>query len=280
MASEISTIDLIIVILYVSAIFAVGLYAFIVARKEKVKDKAEQYFLASRDTSWIPVAFTIFSSNIGAEHFIGLAGTGAKDGIAVGMFEWSAPFALFMMAYFVSEIYLSSNIVTTPEYLEMRFNRNIRIYNALIMLFIFIFTVISATLYAGSVILQTIFGWNMWVSSIILISITGIYVILGGLRAVIYTENVQAVILLSGGVLVGIMAMYEVGGWSGVKDYYNSQNMNINLHMARPATDPDWPWPGVYITIPLQGYFYWTCNQMLVQRVLSAKSQLHRLIYI
>ena len=276
MTTEISTVDLVIVVVYVACIFAVGIYAYIVARNEKTKDKAEQYFLASRDTTWIPVAFTIFSSNIGAEHFIGLAGTGAKDGIAVGIFEWSAPFALFVMAYFVSEIYLSANIVTTPEYLEMRYNRKIRIYNALIMLFIFIFTVISATLYAGSVILDTVFGWNMWFSSIVLISITGIYVILGGLRAVIYTENVQAVVLLCGGILVGIMGLNEVGGWSGIKEYYNGIGKNIYLHMARPANDPDWPWPGVYLVVPLQGYYYWTCNQMLVQRVLSAKSQLHR----
>ena len=203
---------------------------------------------------------------------VGLAGSAANTGMPVSMFEWAAPFWLYLLGYWVTPIYLNSNVVTTPEWIEMRYNRIIRLYNAGIMLFIFIFTVISATLYAGSIILEVIMGWNMWVSSIILICGTGLYVILGGLRAVIYTENIQSIILIIGGLIVSIYSFNAVGGIKGLREYYKDTNQ---MNMARKIDDKDWPWLGLYVSIILGGYYYWNCNQMLVQRVLCSKSNLH-----
>jgi len=269
----VSTFDLVVVVLYICGIFVVGIWAFFVNRRQNKNGKeAEKYFLASRNANWIAVGFTLFCSNIGTEHFVGLAGTAANTGIAVGVYELNAPFILFLLAFCISKIYIKSKVTTTPEYLELRFNRIIRVYNACLMLFLFIFTEIAGTVYAGGIILEVILGWNIFLSSIILILITGLYVILGGLRAVIYTENIQAVILIIGGLIVTFTSLHKIGGFKGLRDHYKETN---NMSMARPANDPDWPWPCVYITILLQSYYYWTCNQDLVQRVLSSKTQLH-----
>eukprot|EP01083_Nonionella_stella_P162849 535018_1 len=219
MVNQLSTIDTIVVVVYLAIICLVGLYAWYQQRNQSTH-LASSYFLASRDVLWLAVGATLFSSNIGAEHFVGLSGSAAKSGIAVGAYEWTAPIILLILGYFVAPIYISSKCVTTPEYLEYRFNRVVRVYNAFITLLIYIFVVISSTLYAGVVILNTVLGWGLYSSSIALIFATGIYVVLGGLRAVVYTENVQTVILIIGGLLLMGYSLHEVGGLSGMYDKY------------------------------------------------------------
>ena len=159
MVNNLSTFDTLIVIVYIGGIFSVGMYAWWYQRKQS-SNQAESYFLASKSVVWLAVGATLFSSNIGAEHFVGLSGSAAKSGMAVGSYEWTAPILLLIQGYFVAPIYISSKIMTTPEYLELRFNRIVRIYNAFITLVIYIFVVISSTLYAGAVILNTILGWS------------------------------------------------------------------------------------------------------------------------
>lgn len=137
----------------------------------------------------------------------------------------TAPILLWILAYFVSPVYINANIVTTPEYLEYRFNRIVRVYNAFITLIVYIFVVISSTLYAGAVILRTILGWSLYASSFALIVATGCYVVLGGLRAVVYTENLQTVALIIGGLLLMGFSLNEVGGLSGIYDKYPSESV-------------------------------------------------------
>eukprot|EP01084_Bolivina_argentea_P044121 81228_1 len=277
MANNLSAIDTIIVLAYIGCIFCVGMYAWWYQRQQQTK-QAESYFLASRDVLWLAVGATLFSSNIGAEHFVGLAGTSAKSGIAVGAYEWTAPLLLLIQGYLVAGVYISSNIVTTPEYLEYRFNRIVRVYNAFITLVIYIFVVISSTLYAGAVILNTILGWSLYVSSIALILATGIYVVLGGLRAVVYTENVQTIILICGGLILMGYSFKEVGGLHGIyakKDLFPVDFRSDYMHLFRPANDSEWPWPGITVGIIVQSYYYWCGNHLLIQRVLSSKSALH-----
>ena len=253
------------------------MYAWIYQRKQS-RNEAESYFMASKSVLWLAVGATLFSSNIGAEHFVGLSGSAAKSGMAVGAWEWTAPILLLIQGYFVAPIYISSGVTTTPEYLELRFNRIIRIYNAFITLIIYIFVVISSTLYAGSVILNTILGWSLYLSSISLIVATGCYVVLGGLRAVVYTENVQTIVLIIGGLLCMAYSLREVGGLSGIYDKYDqfpSKYRSQYMHLFRSWDDKDWPWPGITLGIVVQSYYYWCGNHLLIQRVLSAKSALH-----
>eukprot|EP01083_Nonionella_stella_P028120 77445_1 len=274
---HLSVIDTIIVAVYITAIFCVGMYAWCQQRKHSTK-QAESYFLASRDVLWPAVGATLFSSNIGAEHFVGLSGSAAKSGIAVGAWEWTAPILLLIQGYFVAPIYISSKCVTTPEYLEYRFNRIVRVYNAFITLVIYIFVVISSTLYAGSVILNTVIGWGLYSSSIALIFATGIYVVLGGLRAVVYTENVQTIILIIGGLLLMGYSLNAVGGMQGMYDKYQSypeEYRSEYMHIFRPLDDEEWPWLGVTFGIIVQSYYYWNGNHLIIQRVLSSKSSLH-----
>eukprot|EP01083_Nonionella_stella_P013293 37428_1 len=274
--TALSWFDTSIVVCYLCCIFFIGIYAWWDNRKLTFTSTmhAESYFLASRSVFWLSVSATLFSSNIGAEHFVGLAGTAASTGIAVGAFEWGAPLLLWIMAYFLSELYISSGVITTPEYLELRFNKEVRIYNALMTLFSYVFVVISATLYAGSVILEVVLNWNLWTSSLTLIFGTAIYVTLGGFKAVVWTENVQTCVLLIGGILVIVFSLYHVGGIRGMRAFYEQQNSN-HMHLFRSYKDEEWPWPGIIFGIFCNSYYYWNGQHLIVQRILAAKSPLH-----
>ena len=262
--AQLSVVDSVIVVLYLVLIFSVGIYAFIQQYRMK-KKSVESYFLAGKDIVWMPVAATIFSSNIGAEHFVGMAGTAAQSGIAVSTYEWTAPILLWILGYFVCHIYIPSNIVTTPEYIEKRYNKKIRIIVAIITLLLFILKTIATTIYSGSVILKQVIGWDIYTSSILLIVATGIYVTLGGLKAVIYTENIQTVILIIGGLIVCVYSLDAVGGINGLRNHYKNDN---NMHLIRSYKDEEWPWIGLIFTPILQSYFYWCGNHLLIQKVL------------
>ena len=153
--SSLSVVDSVIVIAYLALIFLVGIYAFIQQYRSK-KKSVSNYFLAGRDLTWLPIAATVFSSNIGAEHFVGLSGTAAQSGIAVATYEWTAPFLIYILCYFTCHIYIPSKIVTTPEYIEKRYNKPIRIIVAVISLLLFILKTISTTIYSGAVILEQV----------------------------------------------------------------------------------------------------------------------------
>jgi SSS family solute:Na+ symporter len=260
-----STADLIIIGLYFCVVFAIGFYF---SRKERT---SAEYFLAGRNVGWFAIGASLFVSNISTEHFIGLAGSGASTGLAVGHFEWLACFMLLILGWIFVPFYLRSNVFTMPEFLERRFNRSCATYLASVSVIAYIFTKISVHLYAAAVVLERVVGWSPMTAAIILVIATGIYTIAGGLAAVIYTDLVQTLILVAGAVILTIIGLHQVGGFTALRaalppDYF---------HMIKPATDSAFPWTGIFFGAPILGIWYWCTDQVMVQRVLSARSEGH-----
>jgi solute:Na+ symporter, SSS family len=260
--ARLATIDYTILALYFIIIFAIGWYF---TRKER---NTTDYFLAGRDVAWWAVGASLFSSNIGSEHFIGLAGSGASSGMAVGHFEWMAALLVMMLGYVFAPFYLRSNVYTMPEFLERRYNPACRAYLASISLIAYIFTKIAVAIFAGAIVLKATLGWGMWQSSFALVVATGIYTVAGGLAAVIYTEVLQTVILAGGALILAFIGLGEVGGWAGLRASVPPEF----FHMMKPSTDRDFPWTGIFFGAPILGIWYWCTDQVIVQRTLSAKS--------
>src|SRR5215467_7682796 len=259
------TIDLAIIAVYFLIVFGIGFYF---SKKERT---SEDYFLASRDIGWFFVGASLFVSNISTEHFIGLSGTGASSGLAVGHFEWLACLILLVLGWVFVPFYLRSNVFTMPEFLERRFNRQSAVYLAGISIIAYIFTKISVQLYAASVVLERVAGWSLWKTAVVLVIATGIYTVAGGLAAVIYTDTVQTLILITGACALTIIGLGRVGGFGHLQamvppDYF---------HMIKPATDSAFPWTGIFFGAPILGIWYWCTDQVIVQRVLSAKDEGH-----
>ena len=168
-----ATVDLVIIGVYFAIVFGIGMYF---SMKERT---SEDYFLAGRDIGWFFIGASLFVSNISTEHFIGLSGTGASSGLAVGHFEWLACLILLILGWVFVPFYLRSNVFTMPEFLERRFNRQCAVYLAGISIIAYIFTKISVQLYAASVVLERVAGWSLWKTAVVLVIATGIYRLLG-----------------------------------------------------------------------------------------------------
>ena len=258
-------IDLVIIGIYFAIVFGIGFYF---SKKERT---SEDYFLASRNIGWFAIGASLFVSNISTEHFIGLAGSGATSGLAVGHFEWLACLILLLLGWVFVPFYLRSNVFTMPEFLERRYNRSCATYLASISIIAYIFTKISVHLYAASIVLERVVGWNQWTAAIILVIATGIYTIAGGLAAVIYTDLVQTLILLAGAIALTVIGLDKVGGFVGLRHLVPTSY----FHMIKPASDPEFPWTGIFFGAPILGIWYWCTDQVIVQRVLSAKDEGH-----
>lgn len=258
-----STADILVIGLYFCVVFAIGFYF---SRKERT---STDYFLAGRNVGWFAIGASLFVSNISTEHFIGLAGSGASSGLAVGHFEWLACFMLLILGWVFVPFYRRSNVFTMPEFLERRFNRSCATYLASISVIAYVFTKISVHLYAAAVVLERVVGWSPLTSAVILVIATGIYTISGGLAAVIYTDLVQTLILVAGAVILTLLGLHQVGGFGALRaslpaDYF---------HMIKPASDSAFPWTGIFFGAPILGIWYWCTDQVMVQRVLSARSE-------
>ena len=249
---------------YFLVLLGIGYWA---ARKEK--NVSSDYFLAGRDVGWLAVGASLFASNIGSEHLVGLAGTGAASGLAVGHFEWIACFMLLLLGWLFVPFYLRSGVYTMPEFLERRFNPAARWYFTWVSVIGYVLTKISVTLFAGGIVMRAVTGLDMWTSAAILIVITGLYTIFGGLRAVIYTEVMQAIVLIFGSAALMFLGVQAAGGWSGLQarvppDFFS---------MWKPSSHPDFPWTGIIFGAPILGVWYWCTDQHIVQRVLAAKTE-------
>lgn len=260
-----ANLDLAIIGGYFLIVFGIGFYF---SRRERT---SEEYFLAGRDVGWFFIGASLFVSNISTEHFIGLSGTGASSGLAVGHFEWLACLILLILGWVFVPFYLRSNVFTMPQFLERRFNRNCAVYLAAISIIAYIFTKISVQLYAASVVLERVAGWSLWKTAVVLVVATGIYTVAGGLAAVIYTDTVQTLILITGAVALTVIGLHRVGGFAHLQtmvppDYF---------HMIKPATDSAFPWTGIFFGAPILGIWYWCTDQVIVQRVLSARDEGH-----
>ena len=209
--SNLHLLDLIVIASYFLVLLGIGYWA---ARREK--NVSADYFLASRDVGWLAVGASLFASNIGSEHLVGLAGTGAASGMAVGHFEWLACFMLLLLGWLFVPFYIRSGVYTMPEFLERRFNSAARWYFSGVSVIGYVLTKISVTLFAGGVVMHAVTGLDLYTSAAILIVITGLYTIFGGLRAVIYTEVMQAVVLIAGSGALAYLGLGAIGGWSGL----------------------------------------------------------------
>ena len=256
-------VDLLVIAAYFLVLSGIAYWA---ARREK--NVSSDYFLAGRDVGWLAVGASLFASNIGSEHLVGLAGTGAASGLAVGHFEWLASFILLLLGWLFVPFYLRSGVYTMPEFLERRYNPASRAYFTWVSIVGYVLTKISVTLFAGGVVMRAVTGFDFWTSAAILVVITGLYVIFGGLRAVIYTEVMQTVVLILGSVLLTVLGLSAVGGWSGLEarvapDFFS---------MWKPSSHPDFPWTGIVFGAPILGIWYWCTDQVIVQRVLAARN--------
>ena len=226
------------------------------------------YFLSGKDLGWVAIGISIFATNISSEHFIGLAGTGASRGLAVGQFELMAIFTLIILGWFLAPIYLKSNILTVPEFLGKRFDGKVRKLFATLSIAIYLITKISVSLFAGGMLFYKLFGLNIYTSAIIIILITGIYTVIGGSNAVIKTNIFQGVLLVLGAVILTVLGLNKVGGISGLTkalppDYFQ---------MFKSINDPDFPWLGIILGAPIIAFWYWCTDQYFIQKILSARS--------
>ena len=209
---ELSIYDWLILGLYFLILFTLGVYF---ARKQK---SATQYFLAGRKSRWYVIGPSTFAANISSEHLIGLAGSGAAAGLAVGAYEWMAVFCLFSLAWIFLPKYLKSKVFTMPEFLEKRFNPQCRWYLTVISIIAYIFTKISVALFAGAIILKFTVGWDYLTSALILVVATGLYAMAGGLSAVIYADLIQTTILIAGSVILTLIGLDKVDGFAGLRN--------------------------------------------------------------
>jgi len=227
------------------------------------------YFLASRATSWPVIGLALLASNMSSTALVGLSGGAYAVGISVYDYEWSAIVILVFFCVFLLPSIIRSQTYTMPEFLERRYDGRARLHFALLTLFLNIFVDSAAVLYSGSLVCQLLFpAWPLWLIVAVLAGTAGLYTTLGGLRAVIYTEAVQAIVLLLGALMISIGAFTRAGGWHAVMSGVDP----VAISLIRPIGDPGVPWPGLLLGIPLLGFYYWCTNQSIVQRMLSAKN--------
>ncbi|KAK3783630.1 hypothetical protein RRG08_063030 [Elysia crispata] len=278
--------DIAVIAVYFLAVLAVGVWSLCRPNRGSVKS----YFLAGRDMKWFPVGASLFSSNIGSEHFVGLAGTGAAAGIAMVIYEWSSMFLVICLAWVFLPVYVSSGVYTLPEYMAKRFGgTRLRIYLSCLSLILYIVTKLAVSIYAGALFINLALGWDMYLSIAGLLCITGFYTILGGLAAVIYTDTLQTVIMTIGAVILAVISFDKIGGYNQLQhryavatpSVYNNKSASCGkprddaFHIFRDPLSSDNPWPGLLLQSSLGCVWYWCCDQVIVQRSLAAKNLSH-----
>ncbi|WP_259399667.1 sodium:solute symporter [Pseudoalteromonas sp. SG43-6] len=264
---ELSTLDW----LVLAGFFVLLLAVVVVSMRQKEEDTTD-YFLAGRNASWLVIGASIFASNIGSEHLVGLSGAGAQSGMALAHWEMQSWIILLLGWVFVP-FYWSSKVYTMPEFLERRYNSKSRTFLSVISLISYVLTKVAVTVYAGGIAFKTILGiesiWGIdffWISAIALVVITGIYTVLGGMKAIMWTSVLQTPVLIIGSVVILVVGLDKVGGWSEVE-----RINDMNMHLIRSASDTEFPWPGIVFGSFIIGFWYWCTDQYIVQRVLSAK---------
>ncbi|HEX2191415.1 MAG TPA: sodium:solute symporter [Longimicrobiaceae bacterium] len=261
-----TTLDWVVIGLYFVIVFAGAVWA--TRRERSDRETSTDYFLAGRNTGWFVIGASLFSSNIGSEHLVGLAGTGAASGVAVAQFEILAAFVLLLLGYVFTPFYLRSGVFTMPEFLERRYSPAARWYLAVISIVGYVLTKISVTIFAGGVVFETVMGIDFWTGALIVVVATGIYTVLGGLMAVLVTDMLQMFVLIAGAVAVLFFGLEAVGGWGTLREVAGPAFWD----MWRPASDPDFPWTGILFGAPILGIWYWCTDQFIVQRVLAARN--------
>ena len=260
-------IDFTVIGLYFILIFAIAAY---VTKKERASSSAQGYFLGGRDLGWFAIGASLFASNIGSEHLIGLSGSGARGAFPEAQFEILASLILLLLGWIFVPFYLKSGVFTMPEFLERRYNKGARVYLSVVSIISYVLTKISFTIFAGALVFEVLLGIPFWTGALITVLATGIYTALGGLKAVIYTDMVQAVIFIIGGILATYFGLQAIGGWSNVTLAIQENAPDADTFMSL-WRNKEYPWTGVLLGAPILGIWYWCTDQYIVQRVLSAK---------
>lgn len=288
--SVLATIDWILIFAYFALIL--GIAWWVIRQKT---DTSDDYFLAGRNLGWFVVGASIFASNIGSEHIVGLAGSGATDGVAMAHYELHA-WCLLVLGWVLAPFYMRSRVFTMPEFLEKRFSPTARWVLSVISLVAYVLTKVAVGIFAGGIVFGVLlpdlnlFGLNsFWIGSILVIVLTGLYTILGGLRAVAYTETIQTVILILGSVLVTWYGLEALGGWSELRRICGTEMFNLWKPLVPAGMEGTWapvksdtqmawyfngnyPWLGMLFCAPIIGMWYWCTDQYIVQRMLGASS--------
>ena len=266
MTGLLGTLDWLVVAAYFFVVFGVAFWA---ARSEVTGRTSAGYFLAGRNVGWFVIGASLFASNIGSEHLVGLAGSGAAGGVAVGQFEILASLMLLMLGWVFVPFYLKSGVFTMPEFLERRYSSGARWYLAVISILGYVLTKISVTIAAGGIVFESLMGIDFWTGALVVVVATGLYTILGGLRAVLYTDMIQMFVLLGGSVTVTVIGLTKFGGWGELHRIAGPAFFSL----WKPMSDPNFPWTGILFGAPILGVWYWCTDQFIVQRVLSAADE-------
>jgi len=287
--TEFATLDWLVLGIFVLAL--IGIIVWVSRMKE---DTSSDYFLAGRDATWIAIGASIFASNIGSEHLVGLAGAGATTGMAMAHWEVHGWLILILGWLFVP-FYARSKVFTMPEFLEKRYNAASRSILSIISLVSYVLTKVAVTVYAGGIVFKEVFGIDsiagidfFWIGAIGLVIITGIYTVIGGMKSVLYTSVLQTPVLLIGSITILIIGLSKLGGWhelmqicGNINVQYTDSAGNITYtsavdkmtNLIRSASDPEFPWTGVLLGSAIIGFWYWCTDQYIVQRVLSGRDQ-------
>lgn len=267
----------------VIGLFFVALIGIILWVMRQKQNNAEDYFLGGKDATWIAIGASIFASNIGSEHLIGLAGTGASSGMAMAHWEIQGWMILILGWVFVP-FYTRSMVITMPEFLERRYNSASRTILSLISLISYVLTKVAVTVYAGGLVFQQVFGieelWGIdffWIAAIGLVILTALYTVFGGMKSVLYTSVLQTPILLLGSLIILVLGLKALGGWDEMMRICSIEKVNeygdTMTNLIRDNRDAEFPWLGALIGSAIIGFWYWCTDQFIVQRVLSGKNE-------
>jgi SSS family solute:Na+ symporter len=290
-----ATIDWVIILAYFALLLGMTWWVI-----RKSKDTADDYFLAGRNLGWLIVGASIFASNIGSEHLVGLAGSGATSGVALAHYELHA-WCLLVLAWVFVPFYTRSKVYTMPEFLERRFSPTSRWVLSAISLVAYVLTKIAVGIFAGGVVFGTLIpelrlefagmSFNsFWVGSVAVVLLTGLYTVLGGMRAVAYTEAVQTFILIAGSLLLTVFGLDKLGGWTALREALPSDMFNLWKPLIPAGVEGTWapvkeagrmawyfntnyPWIGMLFCAPIIGLWYWCTDQYIVQRTLGAPNE-------
>ena len=263
--SVLESFDWIVLGIYFLALIAVAVW--VVLQKNK---NTEDYFLAGRNVGWFVIGASIFASNIGSEHVVGLAGTGFESGTPMAHYELHA-WIVLLLGWLFLPFYIRSGAFTMPEFLEKRFDSRSRWFLSVFSLVAYVLTKVSVTIYAGGIVVSELLAIPFWYGAIGIVIFTGIYTVIGGMKAVIYTETLQTVVLILGSVIITYLGLQEVGGWSQLRQTVIAVSPD-HFNMWRPMSDPNFPWTGLLIGGTIVGIWYWCTDQYIVQRTLAANN--------
>src|SRR5499427_7011155 len=299
--SHITGIDWLMISLYFGILLCVGWWVV-----SKQKDSAADYFLAGRNLGWWVIGASIFASNIGSEHIVGLAGSGATSGVAMAHYELHA-WCLLVLAWVFVPFYMRSMVFTMPEFLERRFSDKSRYVLSIVSLITFVISKIAVGIFAGGVVFGTLLPElqikigdvtidSFWIGSVLVIVLTGLYTTLGGMRAVAYNDAVQVIVLITGSFLLTAYGLSALGGWSELRHWCGSDMFNLWKPLIPPGVESTWapviqtdaagkivreawyfngyfPWLGMLFCAPIIGLWYWCTDQYIVQRALGAPNE-------